>query len=479
MSGARPGGAGPLPAALLVAGIWAVILGWTPALRSFGAFKEAALLGLVGGAMLAWSLEREAPAVGGRPLVALSLLLGGAALHPSPEGLLAAGHLSALVGVGLLAASRRWGARAWAWVVGLPLGLDLALSLVQGLDLAVPAASRASFGGTHGLLVGAIGNPNENAWTLLLGALLLWELLGPRSGAPAAALALVVVALDRSRMAAVAAVAVIPWAAGLRGRWWAAALALGGAAAWSWGAGEALVGRLWLAKIHLGMVVGRWGLPAGAGAWARDFPEAQAAALAMGPGWPSALDHAHMDAAEVLYEYGAVAILIGWLLWRPARGRPLALAVGALLGLTGYPLFSPAPALVLALAWGLGGASPVAEGGRLSRGAMGLAGALLLVLGVLHYRSERAIVAALEAPALASATLEAAPLPTGPVRYYQGLAALLAGDIPLARARLEAAWAARHRPEVARALAQVSAVAGEPERAARWEAEAVRLEGGR
>jgi len=239
----------------------------------------------------------------------------------------------------------------------------------------------------------------------------------------------------------------------------------------AWGGGDALRGRLFLASIGLGMLVRTGAIPQGPGAFARDFPAAQQAALGDAPElarFESVIDHAHFDALELGYDLGAPAlVLLVWIAVAVARvvridpsprrrAAAWTLAIAAGLGLFGYPLFSPSCVPVLSLALALAIASPIPPmPSRLGRGPVVLAvgGGLALQLLAIHQaRSELAITTALAAHAqgddargLEWARRAVAELPSADALFYLGNFQLAVGDREAALATYRRSYALRPR----------------------------------
>lgn len=469
-------------AALLVT-VVAVTVAFSPSWRTFSALKEGLLLVGAGAAVLGLAADGLAVRWGAL-VVGLPLLTW--PLWPTADGVLASAYLAALAAVGV--ASGSLPRERWGLALGVGLGIGAALTAAQALGVGVLPATAESFGGVHGVLVGTVGNPNENAWALLLGGLVVAGAGRRRLGWALVAAGLAVAMGNRSRAAAGAAALVLPLLV-VPGRWrWGAAAvsaSLGAVAVWAWGGLEALAGRAVLLRIAAHMVVERRGLPAGPGAFARDHAPAQAAWLAGHPGdahaW-SILEHAHCDLLELAYELGPLALvwvgLAGVLARRLPREAAAALALGGGLSLVGYPLFSPAPALALALAWGSGLTSD--RTGTLARGALGLAGMALVVVGGASLRSEHDLAGARAALAAGQDELAVehalrAPLVTGSVAYTQGAVAARAGAVELAVDRWEASWDLRPVSQTAEALAEAHAVLGDEAEAELWRGRAAQL----
>jgi hypothetical protein len=413
--------------AAIGAALMIVPLAFHTGVREFAVFKLLVLSACVGLALIAIALSR--PSVTGRPLVLLLPAVHVLVVLTWQPSFPAVNQSMALLGPLLLAWAlalrvSRWSKRKTMLLIGLPLVLNLGWSLLQGLGVGVLPATATAFGTTHGVLVGAVGNPNENCWYLVVGTTLLlgvWPKSQRKWATVLVAGVVLVVVLDRSRAVMLASLAgALTWGM-LRssGRKRAAVALLFGAAlvcmlGVAWGGIEALAGRAYLARIELWMLADRAGLPAGLGAFAVDFPSAQAATLALHPAqadFHSRIDHAHNDLFEVLYELGAFALIwiaaLGVVVWRSRRqATPLQVAAivclveGAVLSAFGYPLFSPAAAVVLAFA--LAVCLSRGRGHRLRIPWIGRALLLLLGIGLVvasarRYQAERAITRALQA----------------------------------------------------------------------------------
>lgn len=407
-----------------------VPLAFHTGVREFIVFKALVLavcvgLALVGLALAPFRISRRGLLVLAPALHVLAVL----ALRPSFD---AANQALALLGPMLLAwvAWMRvpaWSARRLLMVLGVPLAVNLSWSLLQGVGIGVLPATAIAFGDTHGVAVGAIGNPNENCWYLVLAGTLVWG-LWPRARSRWAWLLLVavvlVVLIDRSRAAMLAMLVGAGVLFVLRSEGGRAVrlvrLGLGAvlvaAPGIAWGGVEALTGRLYLAQIQLGMLAEQAGLGGGLGSFAADFPAAQSAHLVDHPEHQrffSVIDHAHNDGFELIYELGALALAwmmaLAVMVWRRRNSSDrlviaalVCLVEGTVLSLFGYPLFSPASAVVLAVALGLvighdrlgRDARPAGPLARLLLLGLGLA---LVVVPARRYEAERAFTDTLQA----------------------------------------------------------------------------------
>lgn len=457
----------------IAATVFAVPLAFSEAMRTFGAAKLAALevgiaialvlAGFVGG----WrTLPRAAIAAGG--VIAVACVM-----RPDAEGIAGAGYLAALVSVAAITAwrSEGWPDRRVLQCIGVPFVLGLGLSLAQSFGYGVMPATRMSFGDAHGVAVGTIGNPVENTWWLVLAVAMLYGLVSRRTIGLAIVLVAIVIVVDRARASALVAgvaIAVVVlrdekgWL-----RWAAVGLACAAVVGFVvWGGMAAIQGRGVLLGIGARMVFAARGVPQGPGAFARDFEEAQREHLAANPGdaaWGSILDHAHCDAIELAYELGVIGVAaIVWLvitIVRRVRSDPTprrraaatTLAIAASLGVVGYPLFSAAPAVLVAVAVGFALApardeGPAAPDARLQAAmrvlAVGL-GVGLLVLGLRQATSELAITRSLVAHAenddrrgLEAARLAVVRFGSADAWFYLGNFEQRAGDCT----RASAAW---------------------------------------
>jgi hypothetical protein len=472
-----------LDATLAVAFV-AVPLAFSPALRTFGTLKLLLLEALVGVALV---LAAFVPRSQRWPFRAIAIILAAAAVaivaRPDAEGVAATGYLAAVALLAVVTTERvlHWSHQRLVLVVAAPLAVGLVLSLAQGAGVGILAATAAAFGGTHGLAVGTIGNPNENTWYLLLAAVLLTGLARPRARTIVLVAVAVVVLVDRSRaVILVGGTALAAW--GCRARTWspvlkatiAVAITVAViAAGFAWGGAEALRGRVFLASVGVRMLAQTWGVPQGPGTFARDFPAAQENVLADAPElvrFESAIDHAHFDALELTYEYGwlaivvivAIAVAVARGVRRDPSGSRRAaawtLAMGAGLGLFGYPLFSPASATILALAFALA-LAPATLPARVPKRSWttvtwSAAGAALLVLAIHQAKSELAITAALEAHArgddargLAAARIAVQEFPSADACFYHGNFELVAGSARDAIASYRRSHALRPRSQ--------------------------------
>jgi hypothetical protein len=420
---------------LLAATLIAVPLAFDLGVREFGVFKELVLGAGAGAAAATLALAGGAGtrAADGRWLwLAIVHVLLVLAWRPSFGAAEQAAGLVALALLAWMLAQRvpHWSSRRVGLVLGVPLLVDLAWSWLQCAEVGVLPATAAAFGTTHGVAVGTIGNPNENCWYLVLAGTLLLGTLPERvrqRKAWIAALAIgvgIVIVVDRSRAVGLAVAAgLLAWRM-LEPGWarrhtlllgLAASLVALGLGLW-WGGAHALDGRAYLAHIELGMLAGQAGAPAGLGRFAPDFEAAQAVHLATHPehiAWLTRLDHAHADLLELVYELGVPAlawiVALAGAVWRARRrASPLqraaivCLAEGAVLSLSGYPLFSPACAVVLALALAIAlprRASIRGAGtdGRLVRVALLVLGALLVVVSARRYQAEHTLTRAWQA----------------------------------------------------------------------------------
>lgn len=473
--------------AVLVATLVAVPLVFTTSMRTFAAAKLGVLELGVGIALVLAGFV-AAPARSRKLLAGVAVLALALAARPDLEGLAAAGYFVALGGLAWLVAQRTpgWSDRTLARIVALVLVVELGLSLSQSLGIGVLAASSASFGGTHGVVVGTVGNPVELTWMLALAVVLLHGLAPGRASWIAIACALWVVLVDRSR--ATLGVGVLALAVGLARRpgplprIGAAALLAGAAiAVLQWGGGTALRGRAFLLELGARMVVGARGVPQGPGAFARHVPAAQASALASSPDdavFVSQLEHAHCDAIELAYELGLPGLaLVAWLAWSivvalrrdpsPRRRTAAAtLAFAALLGIVGYPLLSPAVASVVALALGL--ALAPASRATASRWphpiGCTVVGAALIVLAIRQSTAELALTRALaahvagdDAAGRAHAHDALARFPGADAWFLVGNFALAAGDRTRAALAYQRSIALRPRAEASANLARALA----------------------
>jgi tetratricopeptide (TPR) repeat protein len=514
-----------------------VPLAFVPGLRGFLSLKTYLLELLVGLAALAsaWCVEERASWRAGLVIAFLVLLT---LADPDIETLGASAYLVAwVVLVSLLipwsrrAARDRVAGAPWIlWIVGVPVTLALVASLLQGVGIGVLPATRAAFGGVHGVLVGTVGNPTENVWYLLLAALLFMELTrgpsaqqSPRVTRSALAFmmiaaTLVIIILNRARAGLlVLALLSALWAARqlLRRRIssaWKLGLGLGLIATLSaalalgltWGGLFALEGRRYLAAIDLAMIRDSLGIPAGPGAFAREFPGAQADYLAgVAPAlgrFYAQIDHAHLDFFELLYELGAPAIFgfvaLAVMIWRNShlRSSP-ALLAGCVLMLLGYPLFAPASALMLALALALAlaraiparrdqhsprlGASWQRRAQRLTRALLGLA---LLMIGGRQLAAEWALSASLaslnqgeRSRGRDESTRALALWPGADALFFHANFEVLHDRPEAAITAYERSFELRPRPETAANLATTYAILGRPRDAARWRQHARRL----
>lgn len=476
---------------------------------------------------------RAGPALFLATSVCLLLLMG---LGDGADDLAAASWYLALVLLCWLSAARivHWPAALLIACVAIPLVIDLGLSLIQIDDRALLSATRASFGTTHGRLVGSIGNPNENAWYLLLATTLLTAVLWspgtwpqPQRRSPLDrksqaslgllfALVSMVILLNRSRAAMITAIAALPVAAWYLGNWrtgrvgW---LLAGSATAcvlwllWLFGLPEAAAGRWYLARVSLDMLLAHRGLPAGPGAYGADFLHAQAQWLEQHPtaiAFYSKIDHAHFDLLELLYELGVpivVMFVVGAValhrLARRGSALLMPIAVGIMLGLGGYPLFSPSAALIFTLALGLalgsdadieprgacphpasalvgGGTRPMLE--RATRLTAAIMGAVLVVVGILQVEGERRMTAALREShqALTSARTTAhqavAIWPSAEILFSTANLDLLGADPSGAASLYRASYPRRPRPETANNLAIALEQTGDSAQAGIWRA---------
>lgn len=417
----------------LGAALVAVPLAFHPGVREFSVFKVLVLAVCVGAALVALALSRSATTGSRRSLLALlpaAHVLVVLAWRPSFGGVEQAMALMAPMLLAWLLASRvgAWSSRRLVLLLALPLGVDLGWSLLQVAGIGVLPATAAAFGTTHGHAVGTVGNPNENCWYLVLAATLLggstprpWR-RGLVWAVPVVLAVLVVVFVDRSRAVLLALIVgagtwvlLTPSVRARWGRWTLAGLPLAALVVGlglAWGGGAALAGRVYLARIELSMLAHQAGGAAGLGSFAPDFVVAQADYLAAHADqirWLTRLDHAHDDVLELVYELGVPAL--AWMLalvaaiWKTARtatrlqrAAVVCLAEGLVLSLFGYPLFSPASAVVLALALALCLADAPARGASWpGRVAALLLGTGLLVIAVRRTQSERLVTQALQA----------------------------------------------------------------------------------
>lgn len=478
-----------------------VPLGFSDAMRTFAAAKLAVLeVGVavalvVAGFMGGWRSPPRA-AIAAACVIAIAC-----AMRPDVEGLASAGYLGALVALAALVAWRSDGVgdARLVQILGAPLALGLALSLAQSLGFGVLTATRMSFGETHGVAVGTIGNPVENTWWLVLAVAMLAGLAQRRLLVVAIVLVAIVIVVDRARASAVVgagALAIVllrsktPWL-----RW--AAIAITGAAfvaVFVWGGTDALRGRGVLLAIGAKMVLAARGIPRGPGAFARDFEEAERAHHAVHPHdaqWASILDHAHCDPIEWVYETGVLGIVamvaLAVAITRRLRVDPTprrraavtTLAIAAVLGIVGYPLFSVATGTLMAVAVGLALAPvPVAEANptthhawwhAATRGLAVVSGVGLLVLAQRQATSELAITRALIAHAedddrrgLHEAQLAVAHFGSADAWFYLGNFEQRVGDCPRATAAWLRSMALRPREATRRNLARCNDAAVAP-----------------
>lgn len=473
--------------AAIAATAMVVPLVFTSSMRTFAAAKLVALLVGAGAALVLAAFARVPIGSWGAGAAGATLAVALIA-RPDVEGIVAAAPLLAMVALVPLVSARAqvWSAGFVRTIVGVPLAIGAAWSIAQCLGIGVLPASAASFGTTHAAVVGTIGNPVENTWYLLLSATLVSGVATPRAVAPAIAALGWIMLVVRARATAVvvaAALAVLGLRRATTGPRVAAALvalALAGLAV-RWGLIDALAGRWFLAQLGARMVIEAGGLPRGPGSFGRDFEAAQAHALAAAPehvGFASALDHAHFDALELAYELGMPAVLgAAWLsravvvaLRRDPtplrRAAAACCAIGAALGVGGYPIFSPGCATVLAIALGFALSRPSAAAPPTRTSAHLLAlviGAGLVVLGVRLARSELALTAALAAHAagddaaglqLARASVE--HLPTADAWATVGNHAATLGDRAAAIQAYERSLALRERAVVRRNLGRTT-----------------------
>ncbi|MBW1808395.1 MAG: O-antigen ligase family protein, partial [Deltaproteobacteria bacterium] len=354
---------------------------FTSAVREYSSIKSMSLILLTGALAVLAAFSPQPVRLRnwfGFLVAALIIYCAGLVLlHPSADSISAASYLTACGLLFFLIAGRvaAWSDRRLAICIGLPLFICLGLSLIQATGCGLLAATRLAFGTTHGRLVGTIGNPNENTWYLLLGSILLASFIFKSKRRYLALVVFVLVALvvtlNRSRATAL----VIPlaglfflgrnWSGRLRRLSGIALLVLSGLAlaGFFYLKGErALAGRVYLARISIGMIANNFCLPAGPGGYARDYPVAQANLLQQQPEYAtyySQIEHAHCDLLELFYELGVFGLIIlGWLVWLALKrqNQPwlrATLAAGFLLSSTGYLLFSPAAATLMILAMGL------------------------------------------------------------------------------------------------------------------------------
>jgi len=473
--------------AVLVATLVAVPLVFTTSMRTFAAAKIGVLELGVGVALVLAGFV-AAPVRSGKPLLGVAVLALALLARPDVEGLAAAGYLAATGGLAWLLALRSpgWSDRALVRVVGVVLLVALGLSLLQSFGIGVLAASNASFGGTHGVVVGTVGNPVENTWLLALAVVLLHGLAPGRASWLAIACVAWIVVVDRSRATiGIGVLALAVWLARRPGplpRIGAAALLASAAiAVWQWGGGTALRGRAFLLELGARMVVGARGVPQGPGAFARDVPAAQAAALASSPDdavFASQLEHAHCDVLELAYELGLPGLaLVGWLAWSVVvalrrdpssrrRSAAATLAIAALLGAFGYPLFSPAAACLVALALALAVApATCATSPRWPHTlACTVLGAALIVLAIRQSTAELALTRALaahvsgdDAAGRAHAHEALARFPSADAWFLVGNFALAAGDGARAAEAYRRSIALRPRAETSANLARAIA----------------------
>ena len=474
----------------------AVPLVFTTRMRSFAAAKLTLLEIGVGIALVLAGFatrQRMAPlqvAGFGTAVLALTLLA-----RPDPEGLAAVGWFVALSGFAVLFAMRspHWSDRRVLAIVAIPLAVGIACCAAQAFGVAVLDATVRSFGGAHGTIVGTIGNPVENAWWLVLGVVLLHG-LAPRRAAWITAVLVALIVLDsRSRATAAVSGLAVVLALAWRGTVWARLAAVvvliaAGLAFVEWGGVEALRGRWFLLGVGADMLRDAALVPQGGGAFARDFPAAQQAALTVSPTlapFASVLDHAHCDLLELAYELGLPGIAgLGWIghavvvAWRrdPSprrRGAVWTLAVGVALGVFGYPLFSPACAMTLAIAIGLAlapsfaaASTPWPQRTAPSRplpwsralGSLGwvAVGGCLVVLGTRQAAAELAMTSALvshddgdDTAGRAHAQRAVALFPSADAWFYLGNFELARGDVELAAAAYRRSLALRPRAQTA------------------------------
>ncbi len=411
----------------VAAALTLVPLAFHSGVREFVVFKLLILSACVGICLITSAMSRAGTSRRGLVLLLPVLhVLGVLVYEPSLDAVNQAMAVAtpALLAFVLVSRASHWPSRRLMPVVGVPLALNLGWSLLQALEIGVLPATQVAFGTTHGVAVGTVGNPNENCWYLVLATTLLlglWPKTRRRWVVVLLAGVLAVVLVDRSRAVLLAALAGAATWHLLRGRGgWrrplpiALGVGLVGVLGFAWGGVDALAGRGYLASIELDMLLSRGGLPAGLGAFAADFPSAQAVHLAAHPEQAhlfSRLDHAHNDLLELVYELGAPSLLwvaaIGVAIWRAKRwDHPMGMAAtaclveGAVLSAFGYPLFSPAVAVVWALALALALDDGAAPGRRIpttARVAMVLVGAGLLVAGARRYQAEREVTRCLQA----------------------------------------------------------------------------------
>ncbi len=489
---------------LLALALIFVPLLFSTSFREFSFFKSVVMMSLIGAAAVLAAMESPKRLLSsGSSMVLVALvcyICGLSVMHPSADSLQAVAYLVSLLLLLYLVATRVafWPGPALAVCLGLPLTIDLILSFLQMFGIGVLPATAGSFGTRHGLLVGTTGNPNENAWYLLLSAILLASLWSARTRVPARKLllaavfslitALIIVNRSKAALGALPVAGLIVVGKKLTGRIRTAALAglvvaslLALVLLARWNGLGALSGRVYLARISAGLTIENYGLPAGPGDYARAFPMAQADLLEAQPEmlpFYSEIAHAHFDVLEILYELGLPGLVLialflvlagrgGRRLAGPTPGGILAASVvGLFLGLTGYLLFSPAAAMVWILAAGLWMARNASAGtvhgrvsGWLRRMALFGAGCLLSLTAALGAFGELRLTSALEAlrqgrgrEALDLAEAAARYWPTSDTLFYRGNIELAAGLPRRAARSYRTSFDLRPRPQTAHNL---------------------------
>jgi hypothetical protein len=400
-SGPRVGASLLAPASPRAAARWsaalvtAAVLWWWPLTDQLDLPKQAALLA---GALLAWgwALVAQRP----WPLSPLTLGLGlaalaGLALSPVEARARVEGWAGWLAAAALVGLSRRVAQEEAAQdelaTILARLGLTLAgVAWLQAAGLPLFNAALTGFEGRR--VVGTLGGPGHLGWVLAL--LLPWVgarlagATGSRAWLARAGLALVAGALvlTGSRTAWVMALGGLP--AWLSRRTWSVVLAclclgglaglgadrvggqarLGARAADLVSPGGTTAGRFYLGRVYLSAATELCGPGGGPEAFQRRVPAWQDAYLAVHPeeaGFCTDLRHAHLDAVELLADFGPAGLLgllvvlgLG-LVRRPPgggarRGPAQAGLVSTALGGLGSPVLFFTPSLALAaLALGL------------------------------------------------------------------------------------------------------------------------------